>query len=485
MTTSSYADTIDINVVHHVQDKPVSPPVSPTRAAKDPWKIAAVYAAFIVFGLGSWIMTNSVFIEIAALFQHVPEKSAISAYLIVALQAANIFPMLYMAFNGEQQLFSIRQAIWVLLALGVGTCVLLSLFWDRTSVFWGHEHSTGMSIDLVVSPHVDFLALLSLVFFGGAVSATTTVVYYPFVSSFPPVFTSALATGEGLSGVVAGVLGIIQDPGSATMNMSVSVFFISAGSVFAIAMVAFWFLTHSTTSREVQHSMYTEDPGEYDCKFTPPVKRVPSRARDHESVPLVSPGQKQLPIHHHHNFQSSTNRRDYVLRKLWKPLVCQVLLCAMSFGVVPSIMPFLGSKYINSAQVLKWSSVLSMACDPLARFLTSFYRWYNVSALCVATLVLGLAMTISSTASHPLFSTFEYGGVAPVVANCIFVFLFAYTQTMIYLTLKREVRFNESYAKTAYQWSGFLTQMGALAGTIVIFPLVTYTTWFQTSYGQL
>ncbi|KDO30714.1 hypothetical protein SPRG_04616 [Saprolegnia parasitica CBS 223.65] len=94
-------------------------------------------------------------------------------------------------------------------------------------------------------------------------------------------------------------------------------------------------------------------------------------------------------------------------------------------------------------------------------------------------------MVASATTAHPIFSSHTLGGIAPVIANCVFVFLFAYSQTMAYLTLKREVRYNEAYAKTAYQWSGFLAQMGALLGTVVIFPLVTYTTLFQRSYGEL
>ncbi|RHY81740.1 hypothetical protein DYB35_003774 [Aphanomyces astaci] len=212
------------------------------------------------------------------------------------------------------------------------------------------------------------------------------------------------------------------------MHLSVSNFFTCAAGVFGIAMVAYWFLATSTISAQVQHSKI---------------------------------------------FLSSTHRRDYVLRNLWKPLMFQVLLCAMSFGVIPSIMPFLGSKYMVPNEII---------------------------------ILLGVTMVLSSTSSNPLFSTFTYGGIArtclrhlcldpdaddvikmvaptSVAANCSFVFLFAYTQTMVYLTLKREVRGNEAYAKTAYQWSGFMTQMGALGGTVVIFPLVTYTTWFQPSYG--
>ncbi|CAK4335913.1 unnamed protein product [Aphanomyces euteiches] len=161
MSTTVYTDTIEIHVKQfNVQATAKATPSPPVNR---PWNVAIVYAAFIVFGLGSWIMTNCVFVETAALFQHVPERAAISAYLIVALQAANLFPTLYMIFNSEQQWFSIRSAIWVLLGLG--------------------NHADG-HVRADMPP-----ALLGLVFFGGAVSATTTVVYYPFVSSFPPVFT--------------------------------------------------------------------------------------------------------------------------------------------------------------------------------------------------------------------------------------------------------------------------------------------------------
>ncbi|CAK4099042.1 unnamed protein product [Aphanomyces euteiches] len=114
----------------------------------------------------------------------------------------------------------------------------------------------------------------------------------------------------------------------------------------------------------------------------------------------------------------------------------------------------------------------------------AFYRWYNVPVLATATMLLGITMTLSATSADPIFSTLPYGGIAPVAANCIFVFLFAYSQTMVYLTLKREVRFNESYAKTAYQWSGFLAQIGALLGTVIIFPLVSFTTLFQDGFGE-
>lgn len=42
--------------------------------------------------------------------------------------------------------------------------------------------------------------MLLLTHFGGMVSTTSSVVFYPFVASFPPLFTSALATGKGSVG---------------------------------------------------------------------------------------------------------------------------------------------------------------------------------------------------------------------------------------------------------------------------------------------
>ncbi|CAN0417417.1 unnamed protein product, partial [Discosporangium mesarthrocarpum] len=52
--------------------------------------------------------------------------------------------------------------------------------------------------------------LLFLVFLSACVSNTTNVVYFPFAGRYHKNFTSALATGGGLGGVLAGIAGLAQ-----------------------------------------------------------------------------------------------------------------------------------------------------------------------------------------------------------------------------------------------------------------------------------
>ncbi|OQR83826.1 hypothetical protein ACHHYP_14251 [Achlya hypogyna] len=378
------------------------------------------YLAFIGFGLGSWILSDFVFAEFAALMQKTPEGYSIGAYVIVALQSANIFPLLYMLFNSRQQLISIPTMIWGLLVLGMAACALLSIFWDTKTMIGGHLHST---------------ALFALIFCGGAVSATSTVVFYPFAATYPVMFTSALATGESLGAVIAGVLAIIQDVGSDSMNFSVGVAFLCGAVIFLISFVSFAYLRRQNTSVEI--------------------------FADQEML-LQQP-----------NMAHST-----VLKAIWRTLLCQWLLAIFSFAVIPSVLPILGGKYKNSPVVMKWTSVLGMLCDPAARFATGFYRIRRVELFTAAALFFALWLTIWASYKEPLWSTAPSGGVMVVVANCFYTSLSAFTQTSLYQVLK-EVEVNH---KLAYQWSGFTTQMGALLGTAVIFCLVTLTNAFPSSY---
>lgn len=72
--------------------------------------------------------------------------------------------------------------------------------------------------------------MLVLTHLGGLVSATSSVVFYPYVATFPTLYTVALSTGEGLSGSLAGFLGIVQAPYEASsMRFSVEVFYFICG----------------------------------------------------------------------------------------------------------------------------------------------------------------------------------------------------------------------------------------------------------------
>lgn len=73
--------------------------------------------------------------------------------------------------------------------------------------------------------------MLLLTHMGGLVSATSTVVFYPYVATFPSLYTSALSTGEGLSGSIAALMGVIQQPYDPNaMRFSVTVFYLLCGA---------------------------------------------------------------------------------------------------------------------------------------------------------------------------------------------------------------------------------------------------------------
>jgi hypothetical protein len=115
----------------------------------------------------------------------------------------------------------------------------MSLFWDTTTYIAGDNHSVGtiptsaaqwlhgLTNGLVLSP-----AMLVLTHAGGFVSAVTTVIFYPYVATFPSQYTSALSTGEGLSGALVGLLGLWQRPYAEDVAFSVSTFYVASGRVY-------------------------------------------------------------------------------------------------------------------------------------------------------------------------------------------------------------------------------------------------------------
>lgn len=159
-----------------------------------------------------------------------------ASYQIFALQSANVYPFLYMLLNARQQRVSQSSVIWFLLVLGFVVALLMSALWDKTSVVFGARHSVGRFLSSVAAGPCSKTpfgnaAMLVLTHLGGLVSATSSVVFYPYVATFPTLYTVALSTGEGLSGSLAGLLGIVQAPyDPSSMRFSVEVFYFICGT---------------------------------------------------------------------------------------------------------------------------------------------------------------------------------------------------------------------------------------------------------------
>ncbi|ETP37332.1 hypothetical protein, variant 3 [Phytophthora nicotianae P10297] len=370
-----------------------------------------------------------------------------------------------MLFNAQQQLLSQSTVIWWILVQGVVVAVLMSMLWGQTASIFGARHS---------------VAMLVLTHFGGMVSTTSSVVFYPFVASFPPLFTSALATGEGLSGSLAALLGIVQDPGG-ELRFSVSVFYLICATIMCVSLVAFTFLQYHPWAQEAKTSDEAIDLGrdldsdereaEEDTLLTRSSCGSCPRTASASTVTIPSPTASQ--------YEAVSGAE--VLRQVWQLLACQWILAAFSFGWLPSTMPYVYKKFsptddaeAATARFQTTASIAALILSPLASASTTWFRLYYVRSMTLVLVILALLLLSFSLTSRPTLSNYGHGYLLPLLVHIFYLVGCAYTQTMLYLTLKRrgDIMRSPDFARRVYQWNGLATQVGAMSGTAVAFPLV-------------
>ena len=122
--------------------------------------------AFAVLGLGAWITVNGVYQELPYIAQRAPEGYDIFSWMVVALAASNLAPLLYMALRRRSDLKALAEADPLNLALQrqwwdlfdsfailagvgfVGTSVFLALAlaWHATATLGVHMYPFARSI---------------------------------------------------------------------------------------------------------------------------------------------------------------------------------------------------------------------------------------------------------------------------------------------------------------------------------------------------
>ena len=154
------------------------------------------YGLISCFALSSWITVNGIWSELPVLVLYAPEKWRLASYIVVIIQLGNIGPLLFSLANRlRPHFFTEKLTIYVLILIGILSCILLSLFWKRTSTINGAQHST---------------ALLVLVFTLALVDCTSTIVFLSFMSLYDQRYLTALYIGEALCGLIPGLTSIVQ-----------------------------------------------------------------------------------------------------------------------------------------------------------------------------------------------------------------------------------------------------------------------------------
>ncbi|CAC5419056.1 SLC52A3 [Mytilus coruscus] len=129
-----------------------------------------VYLLVVLFGIGSWVDINGMFVEIPVFVQHLPERWKLPSYLSIITQLANIGPIfIAVMYIVSKKYIWERIAVYAVLCTGSASCVLLSFFCKETTVIAGDLHST---------------ALLVLHFILSLTDCTTSVLFLPFMATF-------------------------------------------------------------------------------------------------------------------------------------------------------------------------------------------------------------------------------------------------------------------------------------------------------------
>ena len=167
-----------------------------------------VYVLVCLFAISSWISLNGMWVQLPLLVKSLPEAWDLPAYMTIIIQLANIGPIAYTILNKiYPHVINEPPVVVVIILVGAISCLLLAFFWQVTSYVGDVLHST---------------VFLGLALVLALVDCTSSVVYLPYMAAFKPQYMTALYFGESLSGLLPGVIGLIQGAGGNPVCVNIS-----------------------------------------------------------------------------------------------------------------------------------------------------------------------------------------------------------------------------------------------------------------------
>lgn len=324
---------------------------------------ALVDVLAIFFGIGTWIGINSTYVQLPILVNTMPEGWNIASYIVIIIQIGNIGPLLY-GLVQKLRPFKDSFIIYFLLAIGVAAGFCMSFFYSITAEIFGAERSVAIFIN---------------VFFFALVGCTSSVLFMPYFGRFRDIYLITYLIGEGLSGLLPGVLALIQGVGGNDQcveneagkierltpqpRFGTQTFFLVVSSLFIASFVSFLLLDQLKSVRKEYAASVTIGHGNtYEYNTNQPNSAIGSS----EQLPPKEEG-KQV------------SDRNY--RML---LVLLGVVCMFSNAIFPSIMSFGTLPYGNIAYHL--AVTLSAIANPVACFIAVFVTTTsirNIVTLCI------------------------------------------------------------------------------------------------------
>ncbi|XP_075239166.1 riboflavin transporter 2-like [Convolutriloba macropyga] len=496
---------------------------------------------FAVFGTGSWLAINGIFSELSFLVQTAPESWNLASGLTLTIQLGNIIPFAYVLlgrFKIVKQ--SEHLVIYLILAVGCISSVLLAFLWDKTEDFGGASHSFYL-----------YLFTFTL----AAVDCTSSVTYFPFMAKFPETFIVSLMIGEGLSGLIPSVLALAQNGGTVkkvsdsstyqeltsnstegpsnstycytNANFSEKTYFMLIFALFFVSGLAFFLINilpnpmirskplctvkRNGNSATSSRSTYTSENGSDDSNFdreAEPLKTLiksknPSCGVNNQNTnvtDLLDTFEHSVDFHLPEDEEdndvmnpitipvpTTVNSSTSFLHSIIGTTVTKTdlahftflfVVCFLFNGALPSISTYILLPYGNE-EMLVISNIGNIA-NPLTCIVLMFLPLVSSIRLSAAssilTLISSLILTYFAIAAPPFV-----GNVAGSIATGTIWVFFKIVATVARLV---QANFCKSRSKEHLFLYGAVTQAGSFFGALVFYILVNYTSVFVQVYAS-
>ncbi|XP_062343131.1 riboflavin transporter 2 [Osmerus eperlanus] len=431
-----------------------------------------------LFGMGSWVSINGLWVELPLLVPQIPEGWYLPSYLSVIIQMANVGPLFVTLMHRFRPgLLSETLVIYLILGLGAVASFLLVFFWTEVTVVGGVPRS---------------VALLILTFFLSLVDCTSSVTFLPFMMRFPSQYLTTYYVGEGMSGLLPALVALVQGVGvlhcvnstqafNQTLtgslragvqlqtlqaqyqpaHFSTDVFFGFLSAMMMVCLVAFLLLNyHPAVTRERSKPRYPR-PGGVEKRDT-----ALGQTSRTEQKPMISPSLKP---------KSSFGTGLYSWMQVVYIFILLAWVNALTNVVLPSVQSYSCLPYGNRAYHMA-ASMAAMA-NPLACFLAMFFPLRSLLLMGVLTTlgsgVGGYILAMAVLSPCPLLLDGPLGASLMVGAWTIFILSLSYVKVIIAVILRDE-------GHSALVWCGAVVQLGSFIGAIVMFPLVSVYDFFAS-----
>lgn len=338
----------------------------------------------LLFGVSSWLLVNSTFLQLPLLVEKAPEGWALASYITIVIQIANIGPLLY---NIIQYVHPVKDSLFItaLLFIGIIGSILFGFYYDTTAFIFEKNRS---------------LALLIIVFTFALVGCTSSVLFMPYMGRFYEIYLITYLIGEGLGSFLPSIVALGQGVGGNTIckesnssesgfeyytpppRFSIQTYFAIISCIFIISSIAFVLIDRLPTFKKQYSDVDIKRGNDYTYK----------KDDNLDVVGQLSSSNKNRSEH-----QDKLNKFNYFYL-----MMLMAAICFFTNGVFPSTQTYSVAPYGNYAY--HWAIILTSVANPFGCFSAFFLPHKNIRMITILTMfasVFAVFVIITSLMSPP------------------------------------------------------------------------------------